>query len=440
MAPSAGLAAAVSAAAFAALARVLGLWTGDFSRGAALAALCAAAGLAAARLGGAPGERARGAWSVAAGVAGAAFAAWARLSGLNAHDPALLDPAASVSALALLPAAALLFFLLGRAARGAHRAQPLHLLAAPAALAATHLALERADPALVLAAACAPWLLAAPPRAALAGLAVAGALGWHARAALRDVWTLRLDGLYPGARWLWEPAGGEGLGALRFPDGRLALLRAGRVYFEDPLGARAVVLAALGQRPEGSVATSALCVTPRSPSPLNAARNAGLDAVVVDPDPRAGRVVEALWKEMAAGAEPSPGWAPRRRPEPGPAAGLLLLRVPGRGAERDRRGTADRRALAAWRRALDADAPGAVLLAGQAAEADVAAARADAAAVFGHAAVLDLPAHVVVVASPRPVLTDPQELARRLPLPARMGWDAAAFLGRLRWRPDGARK
>jgi hypothetical protein len=143
IAPSAGLAAATAAAAFAALARALGLWTGDFSRGAALAALCAAAGLALARLGGEPGERRAGAWRVCAGVAGAAFAAWTRLYGLNTADPALLDPAASVPALALLPAAALLFFLLGRAALGARPARALELLAAPAALAAARFALER---------------------------------------------------------------------------------------------------------------------------------------------------------------------------------------------------------------------------------------------------------------------------------------------------------
>ncbi|MDX6768293.1 MAG: hypothetical protein SF051_02075, partial [Elusimicrobiota bacterium] len=78
-------------------------------------------------------------------------------------------------------------------------------------------------------------------------------------------------------------------------------------------------------------------------------------------------------------------------------------------------------------------------LPGHAAPAEVESARRAAAAAFGHAAVADLPAGVLVVGSPRPVVTDPAALAERLPVAARLGWEPAEVLAKgVVWRAGGA--
>lgn len=428
-APS-GLACACAAAAFPAAARALGLWTGELSAGAALAAAAAGAGLLGSRLLPPPSGRAAGWWSLAAALAGPALAVWTRLAGLSASDPELLGYARPAPAAPLLAPAALLFLLLGRAARAAGVHRPLDAALPALALGASALALRRLDPALVLALATAPLLLAAPRRAALAGLLAAALAAWHARAAFTDAWTLRLDHLYTGWTWLSPPRGEEALAAVRFPDGRSAVLRAGKLEFEDHVSARLAMVALLGQH--DALPESALLVSPRGPDLPAAARAAGLGCAVVDPSPEADRLTAALWPET-----PDPAWTARSAPPPRPGLfGALAVRVAGRGSRDDRAGVADRAALRRWRRRLAPEAPAALLLPGHAEEADVAAAAADAEAVFGHARVADLPAAVLVLASPAPVETSALLIAARLPSPALQGWEPAVALQRaLAWRP-----
>lgn len=410
---SAGLAAACAAAAFAGLARTLGLWTGDFASGAGLAVACAGAGLAAAFAFGAPSSAAAPWWSLAAALTGPVLAAWVKVAGLSAHQPELLTygPAAPLGP--LLPACALAFFLLGRAARASRARGPLDAAWAPAALLAAHAALGRLEAPLVLALATPALLLAAPrPGPAAASLALAAACAGSAAGAFRAVWTLRLDHLYAGWTWISPPAGEDARGAVRFPDGRAAVLRAGRLTFEDHATARLALAVVLGQaaaEPRG-----VLLAAPGGPTLLAAARAAGLEAAVRDRPPRT---------------------------PPSARLDLLVARVPGRGGRADRARLVDLAALRAWRRGLTPEAPAGILFDSSAPAADVAAAAQDAAAAFGHAAVAELPGGVLVVASPRPVIADPGALAWRLPAPARLGWDPAVVLGTVvRWRPDAPRK
>ena len=436
MSPRAALTAACAAAAFASLTRLLGLWTGDITLGAGLAVACAAAGLAASFLLAAPGPDARPWWCLAAALSGPALAVWTRLAGLSASDPAYLGPAATPLLPLLAPAAAAFFFL-GRAARGA-RAGLVGVAQPPLATLAACAALERVEAPLVLALATPALLLAVPARLpALAGLALAAACGWNARAALRDAWTLRLDHLYAGWTWLAPPAGAEGLGLARFPDGRVASLRAGRLTFEDADSARLAMLAVLGQCVDPP--TRVVLARPRNPSMTYAARAADLATIVVDPSPQADGLLAAIWS--LSGTPLDPAWKARRSAPGSPPADLLMIRVPGRGRRAERSGLADARALRAWRRTLRAGAPAGVLFAADAAPADVAATVADAASVFGHVRVADLPAGVLVLASPAPVATRADELVARLTMPVRVGWDPAPALEKgVRWRPEGPGK
>lgn len=432
----AGLCAAVSAAAFAALTRVFAFWSGSFAWGAAAAALSAGAGLAAGLALGRPSEAATGWWRAAAALSGPLAAAWLRLAGLNDGDPGLLTPGATASLLPLLPAAALAFLALGRAYAACDAPSAAAALLPPAALLAAAAALGRAEPSLVLALSTPALLLGLPRRAAVAALLLCAAAAWRAPHAFRDVWTLRLDVLYAGWKWVLPPAGDEGLGAVAFPDRRLASLRLGRLAFEDHGSGQAALLAVLGQRE--NAAPRALLVRPRGTPLPNAARMAGLEAELVDPDGRADALLESLWSATVSAA-PLASWKARRRPA-GEGYGLLMLRVGGDGGREERAGLADARALKAWRRRLEPGAAAGVYLPGIASADSVSEAKAAASAAFGHAAVLDLDTAVLVLASPQPVLTDAGTLASRLPMTARVGWDPVELLKTLRWRPDGARK
>ncbi len=141
------------------------------------------------------------------------------------------------------------------------------------------------------------------------------------------MWTLRLDHLFAGWAWRLPPAGPEGLGAVRFPDGRVAVLRAGRLEFEDPATARLALLVLLGQseRAPGAVALS----RPRGLTLPLAARAAGLEVLVLDDAPAsADALLRALWDAPPPTA-PDPAWAARRVLPASPRADMLLARVGG---------------------------------------------------------------------------------------------------------------
>lgn len=434
----------------AALARLLGAWCADPALGAILAGSAAVLGVVLQSRSAGPDEDEAAAWGAGAGLATAMLPVLLRFLGLNTASAVFLeDPLSSavfvlgqVWLLAALAAAAA-----ARAARGLARPsgkaeRSIPVLAAPAAAAL----LTRLDAAVVLAAAGAALSLAStlrarpwaqwrsrPLRARALALSTLLALGLAPRGAglMRDVWTARLDAVYPGGRFLsLVDDGGRARGVYQFSTKARTALLDGVLQGDDASG-KVSLLALRGQK---IIMGASLLVNPPSTVAPAAAAALGLAVRLEE-----GSIAEAAALDALGGER----WRDALRPPPAgerPEGGVLFLPRP-LGSLQARR-LAGRAALRALKSKL-ADAACAVIVApAGASPAALARIEDSAREVFGSARTADSGRAVLIAACPGSIETDPAVIYGRIPFNLRMappGGDKTLALN-LRWRPAATAK
>ncbi|MBI5208917.1 MAG: hypothetical protein HY927_02980 [Elusimicrobia bacterium] len=138
-------------------------------------------------------------------------------------------------------------------------------------------------------------------------------LGWHSRHLLSEVWTNRLNAVYPGGAFTClSESGDESLGVFRFPLGDNILLEDGfAVYFDTGSAKRVAHIPLLmASRPgQGASQLQVLLLGVRSPLTVASAMAYGTQVSAVDPHPSYKAVLAALsgapWPPPAPGASPT---------------------------------------------------------------------------------------------------------------------------------------
>ncbi|MEK7381845.1 MAG: hypothetical protein AAB262_01000 [Elusimicrobiota bacterium] len=410
----------------AALARLLGTWCADPALGVLLAGSAASTGIILQSRAARPDEDEARVWAAGAGLLITLLPVLLRFLGLNTASAVFLEePRTSgvfvlgqvwLSAAAAAAAAARAARGLARPAGKAQRCVPL--LAALAASAGA----SRHDAAILLAAAgaalaCACVLQARPwarwqarplqTQALILSALLALGLAFRSPGLMRDVWTARLDTIYPGGRFLSLVDDGVRVrGVYEFSTKERTALRDGVLQGDETSG-KVSLIALRGQK----VLMRAVLVV-NAPSPVAPAAAAALGLTV-------------------ALSEDSLAEAPGEKPE-----GLVLF-LPRPLAFMQARRLAGRASLRALRSRLTEDSCAMIVVPAGASPAAVARIESAAREVFGVTRTADTGRAVLVAACPDAVETDHSVIYGRMPSDLRTaepGGDKA-LTENLRWRP-----
>ncbi|MBI5883438.1 MAG: hypothetical protein HZB91_10095 [Elusimicrobia bacterium] len=256
---------------------------------------------------------------------------------------------------------------------------------------------------------------------AAAGLGLGLWLSWTGGVLMRDIWTNRLDAVFPGGNFLMlSDDGDESLGSYQFPSGVKLLLADGVAVFHDPKTSRRFALIPLlaRSRPEASTALRALFLGVRDPLSLAAALDHGAEVLAVDPHPGYADLLKSLadgpWPPAEGKLSIARSGLRRHLEQPGPGYDLIFLQppVPMDSAKSALLLTTE--GLAALSSRLAPDGILAVPLVSPVRPAWLARTLAVFGESFPHAVLIELDGRRLLLASLRP-LPRPPELVRRLP-------------------------
>lgn len=424
-----------------ALARLLGTWCADPVLGASLAAAGMLAGIAAQSRATRPDEDDALSWAVGAGVAFALLPFLLRFLGLNAARAGSLDDPLSSGAfilgqaclLAALAAGATAFAARGLARPSSRAARALPALAAVAAAAAATrpgasslLAWTGAAMSVACALHLRPWRRwRSDPmrvRAQIVAAALALTLAAVSADTMRDVWSARLDAVYPGGKFLSFIDDGIRIrGVYQFSTQGKTVLRDGVLQVDDA-AAQLALMALHGQRVR---LESVLVIDPPTPTAPAFAAALGLSV----------RLEEGSLAQTATLDAIGPsGWRAGLKP-PARATALdgAVLFLP---APPTARGLTAAPRLRSLRAALVADGCAAVLVPVSSAKAVISRIEGSVREVFGFARTADAGRSVLIIGCPQKVETDPSFIYGMLPTSLQMAelHGDKTLSEKLRWR------